>query len=204
MGRPVGLKYTIHMKFDAKKTLHGKIKQVLVTPVKDHFVTTPVQEVNTTFEGFPKDRHAGNTRKSGGREKAQYKLGTIIRNNRQWSALSEEELKMIAEKMGINEVKAQWVGANIIFEGIPNFSKLPPLSHILINPSSPDFVCLVVFEENGPCQHPNKIIAQETKDQKWKSTFMVAAKGLRGTVGWIDKPGRIRVGDEVKVLIPAL
>jgi len=182
--------------------LTGKVTQVLITPTKDKFVTTSVQEVETTFDGFPEDRHSGNLRKSGGREKAQYKSGTTIRNNRQWSALSEEELLMIADKMGVDEVKAEWVGANIIFEGIPGFSKLPPLTHIIINPESPDFVCLILFEENGPCQHPNRVIAEKTKGQNWKSTFMVAAKGLRGTVGWVDKPGIICVGDEVRVMIP--
>ena len=188
------------MKFEPHQ-LHGKVTQILVTSSKDSFITSPVQEVTTTFEGFPEDRHSGKTRKSGGREKVQYRSGTVIRNNRQWSALSEEELILIAEKMGVNQVKPEWVGANLIFEGIPNFSKLPPLSHIIINPDSPDFVCLIVFEENGPCQHPNKVIAKETQGQPWKSTFMVAAKGLRGTVGWVDRPGIIRVGDEVKVLV---
>lgn len=191
------------MKFRSKP-LFGKVTQVLTTREANNFVTSRVQEITTTFEGFPKDRHAGETRLSGGREKAQYKSGTIIRNNRQWSALSEEELVIIAEQMGVDEVKAEWVGANLIFEGIPNFSQLPPLSHILINPDSPDFVCLVVFEENGPCRHPNAVIAQNTKKENWKKTFMVAAKGLRGTVGWIDRPGIIREGDKVKVLVADL
>lgn len=191
------------MKFKSQ-TIVGKVAQVLVTPSKDEFITQSVDEVKTTFDGFPEDRHSGNLRKSGGREKVQYKSGTTIRNNRQWSALSKEELLIIADKMGIDEVKAEWVGANLIFEGIPSFSKLPPLSHIIINPESPEFVSLIVFEENGPCQHPNKVIAKETAGQTWKSTFMVAAKGLRGTVGWVDKPGFIRVGDKVEVLIPEI
>lgn len=190
------------MKFDLEKTIYGKVTQVLSTPSKDSLITEQKGEIAVTLEGFPNDRHSGHSRISGGREKHYYESGTYKRNNRQWSALSEEELAIIAKEMGIPEVKAEWVGANVIFEGIPNFSKLPPLSHIYINPDAEDYVCLVVFEENGPCQHPNKVIIGKNEKTGINKTFMIAAKGLRGTVGWVDRPGDIHVGDEVKVLVP--
>ena len=188
------------MKFQVSP-IFGKVSRLLVNELKDDFVTSPVGELKITFEGFPDERHRGNSRLSGGREKKQYPPGTRIRNNRQWSALSEEELIVIAGNMGVREIKPGWLGANIIFEGIPHFSKLPPLSHIIINPDSSDFVSLVVFEENGPCKYPNEVIARYTGKYLWNCSFMVAAKGLRGLVGWVDRPGVIRVGDRVKVLV---
>ena len=52
--------------------------------------------------------------------------GTIRRNERQWSAVSLEELAEIAQTMDLSEsLSAATVGANICLSGVPNLSHLP-------------------------------------------------------------------------------
>jgi hypothetical protein len=52
--------------------------------------------------------------------------GTVIRNTRQFTMLSLEELAEIAYAMQIPEVLPEWAGANLAIQGIPNLTMLPP------------------------------------------------------------------------------
>ena len=91
----------------------------------NHFVTRPVEELNVTFDGIVGDLHAGPTRRTGGRE-PWYRRGTEIRNERQLSLVAPDELAKVAHLMGIAEVKAEWIGANLSISDVPHFSMLPP------------------------------------------------------------------------------
>ena len=57
-------------------------------------------EVEVTFEGFAGDRHAGLTMASGSRT-PQYPRGTEIRNSRQVSCVSQEDLDAVAGALGL-------------------------------------------------------------------------------------------------------
>ena len=70
-----------------------------------------VAEVHLLFSGIVGDCHGGFTRKSDSRMLGQYARGTEVRNARQVSLLSVEELHEIAGAMGIVCVKPEWVGA---------------------------------------------------------------------------------------------
>ena len=185
------------MKFKAEQ-LVGRVEGIYKSINKDHFVTEPLNELRFELEGIEGDRHFGHVRYSSGREKKYYSNQTLTRNNRQWSGVSTEEIEIIKSEMQLPEVLPEWLGANLLVSGIPNFSKLPPLSHLMIGD---DKTCLVVFEENGPCIYPDKVI-NENVEIKSKKSFPKAARGLRGVVGWIDKAGLIKVGDKIVVLIP--
>ena len=45
-----------------------------------------------------------------------------IRNDRQISIVSAEELALIAKELHVPEVKPEWLGANLLISGIPNLS----------------------------------------------------------------------------------
>ena len=62
------------------------------------FVTSAVDELPLVFEGIPGDVHAGHTRKSGARE-PWYPRGTEMRNERQLSILSVEEMRLVARRL---------------------------------------------------------------------------------------------------------
>ena len=82
--------------------------------------TEKVDSVPVSYAGFEGDGHAGLTRKSCVRVRAQYKEGTEIRNTRQISIVSSEDLAQIADTMGIPEVAPEWIGANLCVSGIPD------------------------------------------------------------------------------------
>ena len=100
----------------------------------------PLSEVAVSYAGIAGEEHAGLTRLSCSRVVAQYPKGTEIRNVRQFSVLSVEELAAIAAKMGVGRIDPAWVGASLVVEGIPDFTHLPPSSRL----QGPDGVTLVV------------------------------------------------------------
>src|SRR5262245_12526493 len=90
----------------------------------DHFETRATDELRLGFTGIEGDFHAGYTRHSGGRE-PWYPRGTEMRNERQLSIVAPDELSLIAERMGIADLKPEWIGANLLIEGVPHLSMLP-------------------------------------------------------------------------------
>lgn len=87
----------------------------------------PLDKVEATLDGFPGEAHGGATRPSCTRVKTQYpKRGTSIRNVRQLTILSAEELAEIAAKMEMEYIDPAWIGVSMIIEGIPDFSHVPP------------------------------------------------------------------------------
>ncbi|HWK65999.1 MAG TPA: molybdenum cofactor sulfurase [Rhizobiaceae bacterium] len=165
-----------------------------------HFVTTAVESLALGFDGIEGDVHAGHTRRSGGRE-PWYPRGTEIRNERQLSIVAPDELAVIAERMGIDEVKPEWIGANLLISGIPRLSMLPAGTLLFFRGG----VTLKVDAQNGPCRISGRSIAEHAgmADRDAGSLlFPKAAKRLRGLVAWVEKPGRIANGEEISVRVP--
>lgn len=178
----------------------GKVVGLYRTFGSKSFVTTEVEKLAFTLAGIPGDRHSGFHKAAGVREKNLYRKGLPIANHRQWSAISVEEKSEIAERMGLDEVSAEHIGANLLIEGIPNLSKIPPFSRIRIGKGKFQ-VTLVVYEENFPCRFPEEAMNADDIHRDGM-TFQKAAKDRRGLVGWVEKAARISTGDEVEVLIP--
>ena len=102
--------------------------------------------IKAELDGLTGDRHRSFERESWG---AGYKQpeGTRRRNERQWSAVSIEELAEITTAMDLKEpLLAATLGANLCLEGIPNLSRLPK-GTILKFPSGAE---LMVEEYNHP------------------------------------------------------
>lgn len=142
------------------------------------------------------EAHGGLTRPSCSRVKMIHPKDTEIANTRQLSVLSAEELAQIAVNMGIERLDPALVGASLVIEGIPDLSHLPPSSRLL----GPDGTTLVVDVENLPCMLPAKPI--EKAHPGFGAAFKRAAVGLRGFVGWVERGGTLREGDQIRLFVP--
>ena len=181
------------------RRLAGKVQHVL-SAHGSHFVTASVSSLNLTFAGIDGDHHAGMTRKAGGRE-PWYPRGTEIRNERQVSLVSTEDLQAIAAAMGLDAVKAEWLGANIVVSGLPDFSLLPPRTLLFFDGG----VTLKVDGQNAPCRSAGKALANGenlANADEVALQFVKAAKRLRGLVAWVEKPGMIEAGAKLEARLP--
>ncbi len=157
----------------------------------------PLDMVDATLEGFPGEDHGGATRPSCSRVLALYpERGTPIRNTRQLSILSTEELAEIAQTLGLEELSPDLLGASLILSGLPDFSHIPPGTRL----QAPSGATITIDLENGPCNFPAKEI-EETHPGHGKG-FKAAAMGKRGVTAWIEREGRIAVGDTLTVFLP--
>ncbi len=155
-----------------------------------------VTEMPLTLAGFDKEFHAGVTRPSCSRVANIHPKGTEIRNSRQMSILSEEEMEAIAAEMGLERLDPLWLGASIVLKGIPDFTHVPPASRLL----SASGVTIVIDVENGPCNYPAKTL--DTVHPGFGKTFKSAAKGRRGVTASVERGGALRVGEELKLFVP--
>ena len=127
---------------------------------------------------------------------SQYPSDTEIRNVRQLSILSHEDLAVIARVMGIDDLDPALVGASMVISGIPDFSHLPPSSRLQADSGA----TLVIDMENPPCTLPARGI--ETAHPGFGKAFKPAAKGRRGVTAWVEREGMFRLGERVRLHIP--
>lgn len=180
-----------------KLSFEGTVETLLANPDRDSGLEKQtVAEAQFLFTGMVEDCHGGLTRKSDSRMLKQYKRGTEVRNSRQVSILSAEELTEVAERMGIPAVRPGWLGANMVIRGIPDLTLLPPSTRLQF----PSGAMFVVDAENHPCRYPADIIAKHHPEAK--KGFVAAAMHKRGVVGWIEAEGTIRTGDRITIWIP--
>jgi len=156
-----------------------------------------VEAADLTWDGFPDDCHSGRTRPSCVRVRAQYPLkGTEIANTRQISILSAEDLAEVAGRLGIPAIRPEWVGANIVIEGIPDFTLVPPSSRLMFE----DGPGLVIDMENAPCKFPAEKI--EAAHPGHGLAFPKKAVNKRGVTAWVERPGRIALGQRCRLHVP--
>jgi hypothetical protein len=180
--------------------LSGRTERVLVCTERKSFVTRELSEARLSFEGLEGDRHAGLTRRADVRT-PWFPKGTPIRNTRQLSLVSTEELAEVAQALGVPKVLAAWLGANLELSGVPRLTHLPPGTRLFF----PEDAVLAVEGENEPCRGPGRVIEAHHPDkaeEKLASRFVKAAWQRRGLVGWVERPGVVRAGDEVRVMLP--
>ncbi|MCG7628034.1 sulfurase [Epibacterium sp. MM17-32] len=148
------------------------------------------------FHGLTGERHAGAQRPSCVRVKNLYAPGTEIRNTRQVTILSEEELTQIAADMGLGQLDPRYLGATLVVRGIPDFTHVPPSSRL----QGPDGVTLTTDIENRPCVLPGREI--EKDHAGFGPKFKAAARGRRGITAWVERPGRLKLGDTLRLFVP--
>jgi MOSC domain-containing protein YiiM len=182
-----------------KQKLSARVAAVYAARGGD-FVSERADELRIDFRGIEDDHHAGHTRRSGGRE-PWYPRGTEIRNERQLSIVAADELAIVAERMGIAEVRPEWIGANLVIEGVPQLSMLPPRTLLFFANGA----TLKVDGQNGPCRFSGQSVAEHAGMADVAAgalLFPKVAKRLRGLVAWVEKPGTITVGETISVRVP--
>jgi len=162
----------------------------------NNLTTVPVDAVNVSFGGFEGDSHTGLTRKSCVRVKRQYEIGTNIRNTRQISIVSVEELESIAASLSVTKIQPEWLGANLCLSGVPNLTSIPPATRLLFSSGA----SLVVDVANEPCNYPAEII--EKHHPGCGKLFVKNAMGIRGVTAWVEREGTITQSDTVEVHTP--
>jgi len=176
------------------RRIKGEVSMLLAALGGD-FLTEAVASLEMGYDGIEGDFHAGLTRKSGSRE-PWYTRGTEMRNERQLSVVASDELAVAAAGMGIDRIEPGWIGANLMIDGIPLLSMLPPRTQLFFEGG----VTLRIDGDNGPCRDAGKAIARNYPDMDETTvalSFVKAAKRRRGVVAWVEKPGVIRQGEKV-------
>ncbi|MCF6322679.1 MAG: MOSC domain-containing protein [Rhizobiaceae bacterium] len=188
-------------------TPRKKVNGVVTATLKaqgDDFVSLPVEQLELTYEGIAGDYHSGITRKSGARE-PWYERGIEMRNERQVSMLAQDELATIAKNMDLDKIDPGWIGANLMVEGVPDFSLLPARTVLIFEGG----VTLRVDGYNGPCRIAGGSIAKHMGGHNRETdgvfdacatdlalAFKDAAHMKRGLVVWVEREGVIRPGEK--------
>lgn len=181
------------------RKLAGRVAGLYIAEF-DHFVTREADALDFGLDGIAGDHHAGATRKSSSRE-PWYPRNTVIRNERQLSIVAPDELAAIAAGMGIPEVRPEWIGANLMIEGVPSLSMLPAGTLLFFAGGA----TVKVDAQNAPCRIAGRSVAEHASmddHQAGALLFPKVGKRLRGLVGWVEKPGRVAKGEAVSVRVP--
>ncbi|KQT50923.1 molybdenum cofactor sulfurase [Aureimonas sp. Leaf454] len=179
------------------RKIPGRLAGLYRAAGKD-FVSEAVDALELTFEGIEGDVHGGTTRRSGGRE-PWYKRGTLMRNERQLSLLAPDELQIAADALGIPEIRPEWIGGNMLIEGIAHLTHLPPRTLLFFEGG----VTVRIDGDNAPCRLSGRSIARQFEGREdIEMAFPKVAKNRRGLVGWIEKPGRVAVGEAFEARLP--
>lgn len=168
----------------------------LFVEAPDYPRTRAVPEMELDLGGIPGSRHHGHVRGAGPRE-PWYRRGMPMRHGRQVSAVSIENLAAIGCNLGIECVHAEWLGANLLVEGVPDFSWLPIGTRLHFAEAS-----LVVEAQNAPCVIVGREIAASTGADVSRR-FARAARGLRGLVLSVERAGTLRSGEPFRLDVPA-
>jgi hypothetical protein len=176
--------------------ISGKVTQVLVARESDSIRSESLESVDVTFEGFAGDKHAGWTKPSDGRT-TFYPRGTVIRNSRQVSIVSQEETSAIASDLGIDVILPDWMGANLLLEGIPELSAIRPNTRLFFESGA----VLLITEENNPCRTLSaEIVSHFPENPDLLGQIVKVSLHRRGLVAVVELPGKITKGDIVRVL----
>lgn len=158
--------------------------------------STPIDVMTLGFAGPDGEAHGGLTRPSCSRVLSQHPRGTEIRNVRQLSIVSQEELDKIADKIGLRAIDPAWLGASMVVRGIPDFTHVPPSSRL----QAENGTTIAIDMQNRPCHLPAKVISVVSETAA--KAFKTAAMGRRGVTAWVERPGALVVGNRMRLHIP--
>jgi len=175
---------------------YGEITWLGIVPPKSGLRSVAAQEMRLTYAGADGEAHSGLTRASCVRVKSQWKQGTEIRNERQLSVLSQEEIDAIAAACGLERLDPALLGCSIVVKGISDFTHVPPSSRL----QAENGTTIVVDMENRPCVLPGREI--EADHPTHGVRFKAAAVDRRGVTAWVQSEGTLNVGDRLRLHVP--
>lgn len=180
-----------------KAKFTGRVDQLLMGPDRNAGLEkSALARMDLTFAGPVGDMHAGHTRKSDTRTKTMYPRDIDIRNVRQVTMVSVEELADAAKVLGIPAIKPDWFGANMLVSGIPDFTLLPPSTRLQFSSGA----TLVVDLENYPCSQVAEVVGRHHPEVQNK--VVKAAMHKRGVTAWVEREGVVATGDAIIVFLP--
>lgn len=191
----------------ARGTVAGVYEVPAMASKPHHFVTRACERLMLDLTGIPGDLHGGATRKAGARE-PWLPRGTVLRNDRQLSALGEEELAKVAESLDLAKLLPEWIGGNLLFSGLDGFSKIAPGSRLAIGGTWSGVgrfdggAVLRVEAYNFPCRQAGRTMGVLAGRPDLEFAFVKAAASLRGLVLSVDLAGPVTPGDAVVVIPP--
>ncbi|MEM6489784.1 MAG: sulfurase [Pseudomonadota bacterium] len=177
--------------------IEGTVAWAGLVPQRDEGIRAePVEALELDYGGPVGDVHYGLTRPSCVRVRRQYAKGTEIRNVRQLSIVSREELAEIAAALDVPVVEPAWLGATIMVAGIPSFTLVPPGSRLIAAGGA----SLVIDMENAPCGFPAQEIDRHHPGHG--AAFPKVARHKRGVTAWVERPGRLALGEALALHVP--
>ncbi len=179
--------------------LSGRVAGIFAA-AGESFETAGCERLVLGFEGIEGDLHRGYERKAGARE-PWYQRGTVMRNDRQISILATNELAAIANNMELDGIRPQWIGGNLLIEGVARLSMLPAGTLLMFAGGA----SIKVNGYNPPCRIAGAMLAKRAgmaDSQMGGLAFAKAAKRLRGLVGSVEVPGTIRAGEDISIRVP--
>jgi MOSC domain-containing protein YiiM len=160
--------------------------------VAGSFQSRAVERLELTYAGLEGDRHAGLTSPAGPRQD-YLDPEVVVRNSRQLSLLSLEELAATAAALGLARLEPTWLGANVVLSGAAALTATGPSTRLLF----PSGAVLVVDGDNAPCTKSGAAVARALGDPSLTFRYVKAAHRRRGLVAWVEREGPICLGDEV-------
>lgn len=180
-----------------KAKVSGRVELLLGAPDRQAGLEkAAVSSLDLSFAGPAGDMHSGVTRKSDVRTKIMYPRDIVIRNVRQLTLVSVEELAEAAQQLGIPVIKPGWFGANVLVSGIPDFTLLPPSTRLQFSSGA----TIVVDLENYPCSQVAEVVGRHHPDIENK--VVKAAMHRRGVTAWVEREGAVKTGDHITVFLP--
>lgn len=178
--------------------IEGEVTFLGVNPDREAGLESrPIERANLSFDGIAGEAHGGATRPACSRVKRQYPRGTPLRNARQITILSLEEMTEVAAAMGLDApIDPSWIGGNIQLTGIPQLTRIPPSSRLIFESGAG----LVADMENAPCRFAAEAV--EAHRPGLGLSFPKRAAGKRGVTAWVEREGAIALGMRCRLHIP--
>jgi MOSC domain-containing protein YiiM len=178
-------------------TLNGTVQAVLLTQDPHLLGSVRQAAITADLRGLVGDKHFGMTYASDAHI-PQHPLGTEIRNDRQITIISVEEMAGVAVDLNIPEIKPEWMCANLLLQGIPNLTQLPPSTRLRFSQGA----VVVVYLENLPCGNVGGIIQRQYRRPGLSEQFVQVCLHKRGLLACVERAGIIAAGDTFRAEIP--
>ena len=170
------------------KVLSGVVQAVCLSVRGVRVAKSPVLEAFIGPYGFIGDRHEAELRR------LPYGRGAAP-NQRQWSAVSDEEVSVLCADLGVEPFAIGALGENLRLSGL-SLGDVPRGAVVELS-AGPR---LRVTGQNDPCLNAAKALARDYGEALERS-FIKQALGRRGLIGSVIEAGPVRAGDTVRVLI---
>ncbi len=173
-----------------RRELSAVVEAVCLSTPGVRVAKQPQDEAFIGPHGFVGDRHEAEFRES-------RNGGAPRKNQRQWSAVSSDEVAQLCADLGIDPpFQPGALGENLLLSGV--MLQFVPEDSVLEFPSG---ARLQVSGRNDPCANAAAELS-ETYGASIKESFVKTAFGRRGILGTVLETGIIRPGDAVRIMVP--